>query len=187
MIEDPLHFPKDIPVYMMIDMGALDQMTTAIPVVNSWERFGYTVKKIQHLKSYEVDFQLGFEGDMITASRGLRQQWYNHYRMWKKIRARGEKSIVIGHRNYLQTDIPRIIYDRLPFFPFQLQYNRIVKNRPIEHEQYSGGYFITPEWANDLINIYKHSNIKTELDKERSIWLPELENYPFEIYTLEYV
>ena len=74
MIEDPLHFPKDIPVYMMIDMGALDQMTTAIPVVNSWERFGYTVKKIQHLKSYEVDFQLGFEGDMITASRGLRRQ-----------------------------------------------------------------------------------------------------------------
>lgn len=187
MIEDPLYFPKDIPVYMMINMGDHDQMATAIPVLRSWGAHGYTVQKIQNRKSYELDFQLSFTRNALEGPRRVRQQWYNHFRMWKKIRSRNEKSIVIGYRNYLQQDIPRKIYDNLPFFPLQQPYYTKRINHSNVHEQYSGGYFITPEYANILINRFKDMNIPRPIDEIEEIKMPPAPNYPFTVYTFEYL
>ena len=187
MSEDPLYFPKDIPVYMILDMGDYKHMEVSQKVIESWNKHGYTVIKSHIQKSNQVDFQLYFSEEMYQEDKYERQHWYDHFRLWKKVRSTNTPSIIITWRNYLQKDIPRGIYDRAQFFPLQHPYHTSYWDKPNVHEQYSGGYFITPLFAKTLISTFKNVNIHKKIDEMDIMMAPPTRRYPFDFYTIEYV
>ena len=118
--EDPLHFPKDISVYLVYDDEDLDQLANKIETKRSWEEFGYTVLDyplltIEQCEQTNLDLlftDIQYEHGVRHEFRKEEQRiYYTYVTLWKKLRNQRRAGLIVPHNNILIKDFPRSCYD----------------------------------------------------------------------------
>lgn len=109
--EDPLHFPKDILIYIVYDGYDMDQIQQKMETKESWEAFGYTVYDQPLMSRDECEncgIDLRFTKFMTWDDKRI---YYTYAYLWRSFRRQKSPGLIISYNNVLINDLPRKYYD----------------------------------------------------------------------------